>query len=158
MKAIVTAGTLDILSAIVLTILAGNPVDRMLAGIASGPFGDRVLALGLTASILGLATHYVLMAVMVLVFAWLVWRYPDLSRRSVAAGILYGLAIYVVMYWLVLPARWPDSAQIVSIRTVAIPMLIHAVLVGLPISLIVSGTSRRSSRLSAELVSAKGRA
>ncbi|MGV2496044.1 hypothetical protein [Pelagerythrobacter aerophilus] len=155
LKAIFVAGTLDILSAVALTAMAGRPVDRMLAGIAAGPFGDGVIALGLTAAMLGLVTHYALMSIMVVVFAGLIRRYPGLVHRPVAAGILYGLAIYAVMYWLVLPIRWPDTTQLFTLRAIGIPILIHITLVGLPISLILSAAGR-SSRQSAVHVAASG--
>ena len=140
--AIAVAGTLDIASACLLTLAAGRSVTAMLAGIAAGPFGDRMLDAGPLAALCGLAVHYALIAVMVAAFAALASRSPTTRRHPVIAGIAYGLLIYGVMYWVVIPARWPDANAVTSFRTVAIPIAIHITLVGLPIALLVVGGKR----------------
>ena len=36
-------------------------------------------------------------------------RLPDLLRRPFTTGLLYGLILYGIMYWIVLPLRWPSA-------------------------------------------------
>jgi uncharacterized membrane protein (UPF0136 family) len=129
------AGTLDILAAIGLTLYYGKrSVEAMLAGVGSGPF--RAAAhMGTVGAAIGLAVHYVLMAIMVTVFVLASNQLPALKRQPILWGVLYGLATYVVMNLIVVPWRFgtplpPATASIVT------QLFCHIVLVGIPIALI----------------------
>ncbi len=134
--AVAVAGTLDILSAIIMTASRGKSVVDMLAGIASGPFGEAIGKAGPAGAAAGLATHFAIMTVMVIAFALLVARWPGMPRPAIA-GPVYGVILYLVMYWIVMPLRWPSVQPGSSLRGVLIPVAIHIVLVGLPIALIL---------------------
>ena len=138
-KVTLVAGTLDIASAIVFTLMAGNPPARMLAGIASGPLGNDVRATA-SAPAVGLAVHFVIMAAMVGAYAFVATRQPQLVARlgPVAAGIGYGLILYLIMYWVVLPLRWPTLHPQTELAMVAKAVFAHTILVGLPIALMFS--------------------
>ena len=64
--ATVVCGTLDILFATILTVLRGKDVAAMLRFVASGPFPGAA-HWGAAGSLLGLAVHFTLMAMMVAV-------------------------------------------------------------------------------------------
>lgn len=138
-KVTLVAGVLDIASVIVFTLMAGNPPARMLAGIASGPLGDDVRATA-WAPAMGLAIHFAIMAAMVGAYAFVAARQPQLIGRlgPVAAGIGYGLILYLIMYWVVLPLRWPALHPQTELATVAKAVFAHTILVGLPIALMLS--------------------
>nr|WP_294846899.1 hypothetical protein [uncultured Sphingomonas sp.] len=131
------AGTLDIASAIILTMMADRSVGAMLAGIAAGPFGEGMRSMDRFGALAGLATHYGLMAIMVLVLALAIRRMPRVAKRPILVGTGYGLLIYLVMYWVVIPLRWPATPMPSTVRGYALPIIIHVCLVGLPVAMIL---------------------
>jgi uncharacterized membrane protein YagU involved in acid resistance len=130
------SGTLDILFAILLSLLFGRDPANMLRFVASGPF-PRATEMGAAGALLGLAVHFALMAVMVTVFVLAAQRLPDFIRAPVKWGIIYGLITYVVMNLLVVPLRFPAAfpPKLISIAT---QLFAHIVLVGLPVALITA--------------------
>ena len=140
--ATLVAGTLDIGSAICLTALRGKPIGRMLQNLASGPLGDWPLGQPLLGPLAGLLVHFAIMAVMAAAFALAARRLGILSARPLASGALYGILLYLVMYWIVIPLRWPPETVRVDIGTVAVPVLIHLLLVGIPIALLTRPRAR----------------
>jgi hypothetical protein len=65
--ATLVCGTLDILFAMILTLLRGKQIGNMLRIVASGPFPDAT-QWGAPGALAGLAVHYTLMAIMVAIF------------------------------------------------------------------------------------------
>ena len=130
--ATLAAGTLDILSAFVWT----GAVVVVLQSVASGPFGDTV-ASGPWGPPLGLLVHFAIMAAMVTVYVLAARRIPALNRYWPLAGLLYGFALWIAMYWIVIPLRWPGtpSRELVA---VAQQLISHCLLVGLPIAWIAA--------------------
>lgn len=125
------AGTLDILSAFLWN--AGHPV-AVLNSVASGPFGRRFG--GLTGAAVGLAVHFAIMAVMAAALVLAMDRCAVLRRRAWIVGIGYGLILYGVMYWIVLPMRWPTLFPQTDPASVAKALISHILCVGLPLALI----------------------
>jgi len=130
MVATCIAGLLDILAAILLTLLYHRAPAAMLRGIASGPF-PAATHWGVAGSILGLVTHFVLMAIMAGVFILAADRHPVLKRRWIGAAIGYGLATDVVMNLIVVPLRFGSMPGATSMAT---QLFCHIVLVALPIA------------------------
>jgi hypothetical protein len=134
--ATLVAGTLDILFAIGLSVYFGRDPMGMLRYVASGPFPPAI-EWGAAGSILGLIVHFTLMGIMAAAFAAAIGRWPALPSNPVGAGLLYGLATYVVMNWIVVPLRF-DAPLPPSAISIATQLFAHIVLVGIPIALIVS--------------------
>jgi hypothetical protein len=65
--ATLVCGTLDILLAVLLTLMRGREPAEMLRFVASGPFPSAT-GMGAAGSLLGLTVHFALMAVMVSAF------------------------------------------------------------------------------------------
>lgn len=140
--ATLVAGTLDILSAFVFAGMAGmNPVGVM-QYVASGPFGD-VAKTGVGWAAVGLGVHYAIMATMAATFVLAARRWPALVRRPVPAGIIYGFVLWVVMYWIVKPLRWPDAPLPHTAWGIGNALFSHCILVGIPIALIAARSLRR---------------
>ena len=74
---------------------------------------------------------------MAAVYAFTAGRIPALIEKPIQWGVLYGLATYVVMNWLVVPMRFgtPLPPSLLSITT---QLFAHIVLVGIPIALITA--------------------
>ena len=138
--ATVVAGTLDILFAIILTLLFGREVGNMLRYVGSGPF-PQATDMGTSGAILGLVVHFALMAIMAAVFVLAARRIPALVERPIQWGVLYGLATYVVMNWLVVPLRF-DTPLPPKPLSIATQLFAHIVLVGIPIALIAARAMR----------------
>jgi hypothetical protein len=61
-------------------------------------------------------------------------------RQPVVSGLLYGIMVYLVMYWLVMPLSNFHGTKTVTSSIVAI--ITHIICVGLPISLVIHRLSR----------------
>jgi uncharacterized membrane protein YhdT len=139
------AGTLDILSAFVFAGVKGVGPVAVLNYVASGPFGDGALR-GAGWALVGLAVHYAIMAWMVAAYMAVAPRVPALLRHPVAAGLAYGLLLWVFMYWVVKPLRWPEAPLPHTLYGIANALFSHCVLVGLPIALIAARWGARQPR------------
>lgn len=126
-------GSLDAVYATVLTLVCGTgDVGGVWRGVASGPFGDAADTWGLGGAVIGLGVHFAIMAVMVAAGLWLARKSPFGTVAPWKAGTLYGLALYAVMYGIVLPQRFgvpfpnPDKVKL------ALALFPHVFLVGIP--------------------------
>jgi hypothetical protein len=137
------AGTLDILAAIILSSIYGNGPMVMLRGVASGPFPGAT-GWGTAGSILGLIVHFALMAIMVTIFVVAAARLRRLWQQPLLWGLLYGLATYVVMNWIVVPLRFHGPLP-PSTRAIVTQLFCHIVLVGIPTALVTAKHFRSRS-------------
>jgi hypothetical protein len=135
------AGILDITSAFVIATIKGTGSIRMLQGIASGLLGRSSFEGGLATAGFGLAIHFFIALVAASVFYIASRQIDFLTRRPVVAGLLYGIAVYLVMYWVVIRLVFPNTHPSLSRDVTAV--LVHMFLIGLPISLIVSRCSKK---------------
>lgn len=132
--ATLVCGTLDILLAVILTLMRGKEPAAMLRFVASGPFPQATDG-GAAGSALGLLVHFTLMAIMVAVFVIAARQIPALTDNPWLWGLVYGLMTYVAMNLVVVPVRfpaaWPPKALSVGTQLFA-----HIVLVGWPTAFI----------------------
>jgi hypothetical protein len=139
------AGTLDILSAFVFAGMSGMSPTGVLTFVASGPFGDAVQHGGLHWAAIGLAVHFAIMAAMVTAYMLVAPRIPFLLRQPIVAGILYGILLWLIMYWIVRPLRWPDMPLPHSLWGIGNALFSHCILVGIPIALVAARHFRSRS-------------
>ena len=99
------SGTLDIVFAMILTLLFGRQVDNMLRSVASGPFPNAT-RWGNAGAALGLLVHFTLMAIMATGYVLAARRFPDMLQSPIKWGVIYGLVTYVAMNWVVVPLRF----------------------------------------------------
>ncbi|QAY79717.1 hypothetical protein ETR14_04695 [Sphingosinicella sp. BN140058] len=133
--ATLVAGTLDILSAFVFAGVAGMTPLQVLRFVASGPFGDAPTATPGWAAV-GLAVHYAIMACMAAAYVLIAPRIPALMRHPIVAGIAYGFLLWIIMYWIVRPLRFPELPLPNTLYGIANALFSHCILVGIPIALI----------------------
>lgn len=128
------AGTLDILSAFAFAGMSGTKPLAVLRFVASGPFGA---AAGPTPgwAAIGLAVHFAIMACMAAAYMAAASRMPALLRHPIAAGLAYGLLLWIVMYWMVLPMRFGMPVPN-TLWAVANQLFSHCILTGVPIALV----------------------
>ena len=132
--ATLVCGTLDILLATTLTLLRGKDPAAMLRFVASGPF-PQATEWGAAGSVLGLAVHFALMAVMVAVFVLAARARPALLDRPLLWGLIYGVITYVAMNLIVIPLRFPEAWPPKAL-SVATQLFSHIVFVGWPTAFI----------------------
>ena len=130
--ATLVAGTLDILSACVYTLIAGRAPINMLKGLASAILGNGAVEGGIGVALVGLLLHFAIMVVMVAFFVVAANRLPFLKARWLLAGIAYGIGLWAVMNLVVLPLRfgWHPFTPL----GLAQQFFSHIVLVGIPIA------------------------
>jgi hypothetical protein len=130
------AGTLDILSAFVFAGMSGLKPLGVLRFVASGPFGAAAAPTPAWAAI-GLAVHFAIMACMAAAYMIAARALPVLLRHPILAGIAYGVILWLVMYWIVLPFRFgmprPDT-----LWAFANQLFSHCILTGIPIALVAT--------------------
>jgi hypothetical protein len=143
-SAIVTAGLivgiLDITSAFVIWWARGTSLIHGLQGIAAGLLGASSFQGGFATASLGLAIHFFVAFVVVSVFYVLSRKVQLLTQHALVSGLFYGIGVYLIMYWLVLPAAFPTFRH--RLFNDALAIAIHICLIGLPTALIVRRYSR----------------
>lgn len=143
--ATLVVGTLDILSAFVFSAIKGVTPGEVLRYVASGPFGDKMNEGGFGAAMAGLAVHYFLMLLMVTIFAAATAKFDVMRRHWYAWGAAYGVAIYLVMYWLVIPARFGTTPR-TDLWSLGNALFSHIICVGLPMAYVIA--RRPAARIS----------
>jgi len=139
LRTILTAGlvvgVLDISSAFIIWWQRGVDVRRGLQGIAAGLLGASSFDGGLVTAGFGLALHFFVAFVVVTIFYLASRKIESLVIHPVISGVLYGIAVYIVMYWFVLPTAFPTFRHRLGNDLLAVA--IHISLIGLPCALIV---------------------
>jgi hypothetical protein len=128
-------GVLDITAAFVTWAPQGVTPARILRGIASGLLGPKALNGGWETAALGLACHFFIAFSAATVFYFASRKLTFMTRRPFLCGALYGIAVYLVMYWIVIPLVFGPRPFNWSATVIAI--ITHIVCVGTPISLMV---------------------
>jgi hypothetical protein len=145
-RAVITAGlivgVLDISSAFVIWWQRGVGARRGLQGIAAGLLGASSYEGGLVTAALGLALHFFVAFMVVSVFYMASRKIEFLTMHPIVSGVLYGVGVYLVMYWLVLPLVFPTFRHRLGNDLLAVA--IHISLIGLPCALIVRHYSQRT--------------
>lgn len=132
------AGALDLIYiCCFVALLYGMGPQRILHSIAAGWVGpEAARAGGHATAALGFVSHFAIAVVMALVYYLAARRWPTLARHPWRYGIAYGLVLYIVMTYVVVPLsaagdgtpkawQWTDLAHIGS----------HVFLVGVPCAL-----------------------
>jgi uncharacterized membrane protein YagU involved in acid resistance len=96
-------GTLDLLFAGGFWAMRGVPPIRIAQSIAAGVLGDASYDGGAASAWLGVVLHYFIAMMFVLVYWLMARRAAALLQRPVRYGLLYGLLLYLVMNFVVLP-------------------------------------------------------
>jgi hypothetical protein len=128
-------GTMDITSAIVITLARGGTIMRLMQFIASGLLGKQAFQGGLPIAVLGLALHFLIAFGLVTVFYFASRRFAFLHQHPVPSGIIYGLIVFAVMNLIGLPLS--AAAPRHSLSGDLIQIGIHMFVIGLPTSLLL---------------------
>jgi uncharacterized membrane protein YagU involved in acid resistance len=130
----IAAGTLDIIFACTFWALkAGVSPERILQSVAAGVLGKASFNGGSGTAALGLTLHYLIALAMSMTYYVVAKRWSLLWQRPWLCGALYGLVLYVMMTYIVVPlsAAGPGSKDPLWIT---LSIVAHVLLVGLPIA------------------------
>jgi uncharacterized membrane protein YagU involved in acid resistance len=130
------AGTVDIGAACTINRIGPVPILRF---IASGLLGTP-LAHEAWVSWLGLVLQWIMAIIIAAIFVFAAAKIPALLRRWIAAGIAYGIAVYFVMTFVVVPLSRAKSGHVTM--TSFIENLLAMILFGL----IVAHMAKRGAK------------
>ncbi len=128
-------GILDGLDAVVFFGLRGVPAATVFQSIAGGLLGRASYQGGVATALLGVALHFFIAFCVCLTYLLASRRFTPLRRTPVLWGILYGIAVYVVMNQIVVPLSALPRGGPPAWPVVVNGVLIHMFGVGLPAAL-----------------------
>ena len=131
------AGTLDILAAFINSGLHGGVPLRVLQGVASGLIGRSSFSGGLATALLGLLCHFLIAFGAAGAYYGVSRVWPVLVYQAVICGLLYGIPVYLVTNYVVVPLSRIGHIIVNTPGQMITALIILMVCVGLPISLAV---------------------
>jgi uncharacterized membrane protein YagU involved in acid resistance len=140
--AVLLGAALDPTFAFVFYSFQGATPARILRGIAAGLIGrEEALAAGVWVPVLGAALHFLIAGCAGFVFYLASRRWPLLARRWAFGGTAFGVAMYVVMHFVVIPlSRLPFHLP--SLPNVIGELFSHIFLFGMVIAYGVARATR----------------
>ncbi len=136
------SGCMDISAAFITWMPRGVSPRIILQGIASGILGPSAFQSGPATAALGLFLHFFIAFSWATIFYLASRSLPSLTRRPLIFGPLYGITVYLIMYWVIMPLSRFRRGHFSAFNTV-VAVITHIVCVGTPIALMVSRYSRR---------------
>lgn len=137
------AGVLDILDAFIVTSLNGGTPIRVLHAIASGVLGRSAYQGGMTTAAVGLVLHFVISFGAATAYFLASRKLPVMLTRWVSCGLAFGLAVWVFMYYGVLPITFGRPNTLPPLPQLINQLGIHALGVGLSIAWFASRSASR---------------
>jgi uncharacterized membrane protein YagU involved in acid resistance len=140
--AVLLGAALDLTFAFVFYSFQGATPARILRGIAAGLIGrEEALAAGAWVPVLGAGLHFLIAGCAAFVFYLASRRWPLLARRWALGGTAFGVAMYVVMHFVVIPlSRLPFHLP--SLPNVIGELFSHIFLFGMVIAYGVARATR----------------
>jgi len=140
------AGTLDIADNLIFNQFRGISPIRVFQYIASGLIGMKSFQLGLASVALGVLIHYTIALFWTGVFYTASRKFSILVRRPIICGLLYGVVVYLVMNFVILPlSQVPPRPAAVTLPSRINAVLALLLFIGLTISLLTRRSITRAS-------------
>ena len=135
LQAILASGILDATAA---SLQAGLTLkvtpQRVFQGVASGLLGPRALEGGAGTAVLGLALHFLIALIISTIYVLAAQRLPFLLDHPLLAGGFYGIVVYLVMFYVVLPLS-RRAKRPFNVKFALTQLVIHIVIIGWSIAL-----------------------
>ena len=137
------AGALDITYAFVFYGLRNRlSPARILQSVASGLLGADAFKGGLGVAALGAALHFLIAFTAAAVYYAASRRLNFLLRHAVTCGVVYGVLIYALMNYVVVPLSAAPPRGTPPPVVLVTGLLVHMFFIGLPIALFARRYSR----------------
>ena len=131
------AGTLDIADSLIFNAFRDISPSMVFRYIASGLIVVNAAADGGAAAVaLGIVLHYLIALIWTGVFFAASRKLAVLTARPVVSGLAYGVIVYLVMNWIVLPLSRVPHSHNVTIASRINGVLAVMLCIGLAISLL----------------------
>lgn len=124
-------GSIDALYAIVFWVPRGGRPIRIFQSIAAGLLGRSAFEGGVPTALLGVVLHYFIAFAIVFVYWWMAGRVDLLLRRYLLCGAIYGLIVYAVMNYVVIPLSAARQGRFL-LSWFIWSVIVHALLIGVP--------------------------
>jgi hypothetical protein len=142
------AGTFDIVYACVFWAMKADvPVPRIFQSVAAGLLGKASFEGGAATAALGLGLHYFIACSMAVAYYLVARRVPPLRERPVPYGAAYGLLLYGIMNYIVVPLSAAGGGGAKDLLWVGLSIVVHMFLIGVPIALFVRAGMRDAPTL-----------
>ena len=129
------AGALDITYACVFWALkAGTSPQRIFQSVAKGVLGPPTFKGGAATAALGLFLHFFIATAMSITYYIFARRWAALIERPLMFGAAYGLMLYGVMNYIVVPLSAARGGGSGGALWVTLSILVHMFLIGVPIA------------------------
>lgn len=141
------AGTLDITYAFVFFGLRNKITPaRVLQSVASGLLGADAFKGGLGADALGLFCHFLIAVSAAAIYYAASRKLTFLVSHAAVCGVIYGVVIYAVMNYVVVPLSAAPQRNAPAAIVVVTGLLVHMFFIGLPIALATRRYSPAATR------------
>lgn len=136
------AGTLDITAALILAGMEGKGPVYLFQAIAGGLLGRSSFDGGMMTALLGAFLHFLIAFTAAALFYAASRKLNLLVKHAIPSGLLYGVAVYVFMNYVVLPlSAYHTKITLPPVAQLTKSMSIIMFLVGLPIALVTRNYS-----------------
>jgi hypothetical protein len=133
------AGTLDLALAIgYFAVAAHAPFVAVPLAVASGALGVRAYRIGTPAAVLGIALHYFIALTVAGIYYAASRSQRVLMRRPVVCGAAYGIGVFLVMQYIVLPLSARPGPRHLSTGWLIADVASHILFIGVTIALLTS--------------------
>jgi hypothetical protein len=133
------AGTLDITYACAFWALKADvPAQRIFQSVAKGVLGAATFQGGAATAALGLFLHYFIATSMCVTYYLVAHRWTALRNRPIPYGAAYGLLLYAIMNYIVVPLSAARGGGSGGALWMALSIFVHMFLIGVPIALFAS--------------------
>ena len=122
------AGTLDLTQAF---ILFGRRVPLV---IAAGLLGKQAFHGGASTYLLGVLLHFFIATSVAAIYYAASRKLTFLTEHPLVCGLFYGMAVELVMSYIVLPLSALQSTGPYSLHDVLLGLVVHMIVIGLPVA------------------------
>ena len=123
----------------------GVSPGRIFQSVAAGLLGDASFEGGAATAALGLGLHFLIATTMSATYYVVARRQPLLWQRPVACGVAYGLLLYAIMNYVVVPLSAAGRGSKDPLW-IGLSVVVHAFLIGVPIALFTRRAVRAAPR------------
>ena len=113
----------------------GTAPSRILQSVASGILGADAYQGGRSTAVLGLGLHYMNALIITCIFFAAAALIPALVRRPIVIGVMYGIVVYAVMNYVVIPLSRIGPRPTPPTPIWVTGLLVHMFFIGVPIAL-----------------------
>jgi hypothetical protein len=143
----IAAGAVDFIFASGLAIAGGGSAVRVWIGVAAALFGIKtIIAVGQKMAIVGALLHFMIAVGGAAVFYLASRAIPWLVRRPLLAALPYGLGFFLVMNYVIVPLSVMGRSPSAGLKGIAIGILSHIILIGLPTSFVTAWRFRQAAQ------------